>query len=75
MAAIIGGLHYPSFILFSKKSKFLHKSGHINWLKILSMDIFINSHIIERHFHLQKSLLYNMCFITIKGQIQNLTQL
>ena len=31
-------LYYPEF-LFSKKSKFLYKSGHINRLDILSVDI------------------------------------
>ena len=38
MAIITGWIYYPKF-LFSKKSKFLYKSGHINRLDILSVDI------------------------------------
>ena len=38
MAIITGWLYYPGF-LFSKKSKFLYKSGHIYRLYILSVDI------------------------------------
>ena len=38
VATITGGLYYPEF-LFSKKSEFLCKSGHINRLDILSVDI------------------------------------
>ena len=38
VATITGGLYYPEFI-FSKKSKFLYKSGYINRLDILSVDI------------------------------------
>ena len=38
MGIITGWIYYPEF-LFSKKSKFLHKSGHINRLDILSVDI------------------------------------
>ena len=38
MAIITGWIYYPEF-LFSKKSKFLYKSGHINRLDILSVDI------------------------------------
>ena len=37
MAIITGWLYYPEF-LFSKKSKFLSKSGHINRMDILSVD-------------------------------------
>ena len=35
---ITGGLYYQEF-LFSKKSKLIYKSGHINQLDILSVDI------------------------------------
>ena len=38
VATITGGMYYPEFS-FSKKSKFLYKSGHINGLDILSVDI------------------------------------
>ena len=37
-AIITGWIYYPEF-LFSKKSKFLYKSGHINRLDMLSLDI------------------------------------
>ena len=38
MAVITDWIYYPEF-LFSKKSKFLYESGHINRLDILSVDI------------------------------------
>ena len=45
MAIITGWIYYPEF-LFNKKSKFLLKSGHINRLDILSVDILRGSTVV-----------------------------
>ena len=44
MAIITGWICYPEF-LFSKKSKYHYKSGHINRLDILSVDIILNDYV------------------------------
>ena len=57
MAIITGWIYYPEF-LFSKKSKFLYKSGHINRLDILSVDILSGVYcIIKLRACLQKGVL------------------